>query len=219
MTRFDPYADVVAVYGRRGSGKSTRARRFAAMAPRLVVVDPNAEPAWSRLARPVADVAELRRAVARSPYSHRLVVHTGKRKPFEVAEEVADEVWQSQDVACRAGLGTLLVVDEASLCIPSRGRFQEAVNACALQGRHRLVGLVIVSQRPALVRADVRTQARASYWHDCPGTLDRRALRDEAGPDAVDLLRALPPFHAVEVTEGRARRVPPVPGGRRSRKG
>lgn len=146
------------IVGRRGAGKTTRARALALQARRCVVFDPMAEWAsWAHF-RPVRGWHELRRALAarwRGPF--RLAYVPGPQDPARELHQVARLLYLAQ----ASGPALLFCIDEAHVGYPAQQLPRECwgMRACVLQGRHRSIEVLAVAQRPALVSADLRGNA------------------------------------------------------------
>ena len=77
----------------------------------------------------------------------------------------------------------MLVIDEADLFIPQRvqsdmARLVGAVEDVVRRGRQRGLGCTLVTQRPASLNSDVRSQVSTLIAHRLTGVHDRRAMDD-----------------------------------------
>ena len=180
-------SEVLAIFGRRGSGKTTLARSLVARQRRLIVFDPIAE--WCR--SPGITTCESVEAV-------RLALRRRWRLGFRLAlpcqadhaaelDRLARLIWGAQEPFLRRECPELvLVVDELNLGMPL-GRRAEAMLGLTLQGRHRGIGLVGISQRPALVSSDFRGQAHRTFWCCLSAANDLRTARETLGDRAAEL--------------------------------
>lgn len=189
MTRQAP---VVAVFGRRGTGKTTLAMRLVRPAARVVVFDPIGE--WAMLPEFVGarDLASVRRTLAalwRSGF-HLAYVPPCLDPPAELAA-LANLLWRCGDVTPPRPL--TLVVDEAQASLPvHRGLRHAATSRLVFQGRHRALGLLTICQRPASLSADVRGQLSELYCFALPFGLDRRAVGQIIGDEHAESTAHLP---------------------------
>lgn len=192
MTPLGP-VEVAFVCGRRGSGKTTLARRLLGDRRRVVVFDPLGE--WctfSAFRGGRADtLVELRELLKRRWHSFR-VAYVPEGDLVAQLDGLARFLWEAQ--APYPACGTLaLVIDEANLGIPNQ-RLRAGLagmSKLTLQGRHRGVALLAISQRPALVSVDFRGSAHRTFAFALPAPQDRQALAAQLGR-AAQQLGALP---------------------------
>lgn len=173
-------AEFIGVYGRRGSGKSTRAKAIIATHKRVIVFDTLGEYARELGYTKCTTVGDVREAMIAG-------WKTGYRIAFVPGSDLAgkfhalsDFIWQARaryEGRRQADLLTV-VVEEANLAIPNNklGAGRDAALRLALQGRHRGIGGILVSQRPALVNADIRTQCTQVYFFGLTDPLDVQAV-------------------------------------------
>lgn len=192
--------EVVCIFGRRGAGKTTLARRMVASARRLVVWDPLGE--WGRdpRTRAVGSLAELRDAMRRGwRAGFRLAwAPPGQDLPAEL-DALARFLWAAQ-APFPSCPGLALVVDECNLGLPVHklraGLW--GMSRAVLQGRHRGLAVLAIAQRPALVSMDLRGQAHRTLCFALPAGPDLAALRPIFG-GGVGGLATLPPYTFLEV--------------------
>lgn len=222
-------AEVVAVFGRRGTGKTSLARRLVAPWRRAVAFDPEAE--WCRFPgwRGVGTLGELRRVLRSrwgSAFRVALVPAAAGADLRAELHELARLLWLAQDPAHHPP-PVALIVDEMSLGYPVRPLPRElwGMPRVTLQGRHRQLAVVGISQRPALVSADFRSSAHRTLLLQL-GAADQRAVLQLMGREHGDQLRQLRPFEFIEdsgaggVRRGRVPRpgrLPALPGTHNSR--
>lgn len=196
-------AEVACIFGRRGAGKTTLARKMTRDRRRLVVWDPLAE--WGRLPDLVAvdSLAELRDAMRRRwRLGFRLALAPpGRDLPAEL-DALARFLWAAQEPF--PGCPELaLVVDEANLGLPVH-RLRAGLwgmSRAVLQGRHRGLAVLAISQRPALVSMDLRGQAHRVAAFALPAGPDLGALRPIFGARTAELA-TLAPFRFLEAAGG-----------------
>jgi hypothetical protein len=167
-------AVIVGIAGRRGSGKSTMARRLLERCHRLVIWDPMAEHSWcpNRLSSPVRLERFLTWADPQDAFAARYV------------PEHADLVGEFEDV-CELvfDFGRLVfgIEEVPMLCTPGAlpGQFDRLVRL----GRHERVSIVWTAQR--MVEVARRLTAATDYFvlfsHTEPRDLDGIAERCGAG--------------------------------------
>lgn len=200
-------AEVACIFGRRGSGKTTLARRLVAPWRRLIVWDPLGEWATFRGLAKVQDLRELLAQLKRQwSRGFRLSLVGGAGDLVAHLDGLARLIWAAQ--APYPGCGPLaLVVDEANLGLPVHKlpRGMAGMSRLVLQGRHRGVAVLAVSQRPALVSLDLRANAHRTLAFALPAPQDQRALSAQFGRHA-DQLGALPDFCCLQEANGRVTR-------------
>lgn len=158
--------EVHAYVGKRGSGKSTRAKELLGQClkagQRVVVFDPHDEysqlgraseevvlgplPARRELWELMADEAELREGTASFA-----VVPDSLRKA-DVSKAFAWLAWRAYEA------GDLVFGADELVLFWESGEAQEAMNFVATQGRHQKVPLVLAAQRVVHVPYTTRTQ-------------------------------------------------------------
>lgn len=139
--------DVTAIYAGRGGGKTTLARQMVTKAKlrQVVYIDPVA-----------ADGLPTARDVVAA-------IETGDRR---IVLRAADRAECYRTVLAVALASTrarplYLVCDEAPLYLD---RATDPLKKLMYQGRHRGLGMMILSQRPTAVAAALRSQAGVTYW-------------------------------------------------------
>ncbi len=189
-------ARMIAVYGRRGSGKSTRVKRITARCRRLVVFDPCDEYAREAGLKRVTRYQSLLDAIAR-----------GWRRGFRVAfvPEPGLEAIQLSDIASilwkvqrpyelgRDARKLTLVVEEMDLSYPVRAlpaEFNGMPRLCN-QGRHVGIEIIGVTQRPAQISATFRGNVAESYVFPLAWAEDRNAILAIIGREHAAALAAL----------------------------
>ncbi len=210
-------ARCIAVYGRRGSGKTTLVQSLLADCQRVVCFDP-----LGQYAR------EFRWPGAASLQQVHSLVQMGWRDGFRIAYTPAMDyvgalhslslyLWHAQEPYDRGRdrRKLVLVVEEMNLSYPARqlpsdlGGFPRLV----LQGRHRGIEIIGVTQRPALVSADFRGMVAESYVFPLGWDEDRRVF----GRSLAPAIGALANHHYLRVVDGRAEPGENPPLGKRRR--
>jgi hypothetical protein len=199
-------ARCIFVAGRRGSGKTTFTRAAVEASPRVVAFDPigqyGREFGW-----PMADtLAGL----------HDLLTRCWRAMPWHVAftppgdyprelHRLSIYLWHAQlpYERRRDRKKLVLVVEEMNLSVPVHAlpADQRGFMRLVLQGRHRGVEIIGVTQRPALVSADFRSMAAETVLFPL-GFEDHGYL----GARHRAELASLTPHHFLRVSDGVASR-------------
>lgn len=168
--------EVTAVWGGRGSGKTTKARELlrAHKIARAVILDPVAE-VGKASAREVIDALE-----AGSP---RVVLRSSSRAEL-LATIYAAFLWSRKDRPL------YLVCDEAPAYLD---RTTDALNKIMFQGRHRAFGMMLIGQRPTSVDAAIRSQAATTYWLRLTDHRDQQIAAQSLGPELARRLSTFAP--------------------------
>lgn len=188
-------ATCIAIFGQRGSGKTTRTRALIAQGRRVVVFDPIGEYARSP---GFAECRSLREVLKR--------LKAGWGRGFRIAyvpsgdhprmlHGLASMLWQAQEPYER-GIDrrqVLLVVEEMNLGYPvsKLPAGYTGMSRATLQGRHRGINVIGVSQRPALVSADFRGQVAETYALKLATAQDLDAICRVYGREHEPALRGL----------------------------
>ena len=200
-------ARCTAVYGRRGSGKTTLVKGLIKSSDRLVVFDPMGE---------YARAPGFRRAVSVAG----VLVHlkSGWGRGFRIAYDAGGAyinrlhslsllLWQAQEPYDRGAdrRKLTLVVEEMNLGYPASGlpRGQDAFTRLVLQGRHRGIEVVGVTQRPALVSANFRSNVAETYVFPLEDEIDVAVILKKIGRAREADLRALRDFTYLRLAQGR----------------
>ncbi len=199
-------ADCIFVTGRRGSGKTTYVQR-AVGAPRVIVFDPLGQYA-REFGWPLADnLKSLHRVVAerwRSPAPWRLALTVAGDLELEL-HSLSVYLWHAMAPYERGRdrKKILLIVEEMNLSVPAHAlrKDRRGFMRLVLQGRHRGIAIIGVSQRPALVSADFRSSAAATVIFPL-GVEDQGYM----GARFRGELAGLTPHHFVRFADGAATR-------------
>jgi hypothetical protein len=195
-------ARCIAVYGRRGSGKTTLVQRLLVGCDRVVVFDP-----LGQYAR------EFRWSGAVSLGALHLQVRAGWERGFRIAltpsgdfaaelHRLSVYLWAVQEPydLGRDHRKLTLVVEEANLSMPVArlpGDMQGFLRL-VLQGRHRGIEIIGVTQRPALVSADFRGNVAETCVFGLGFEDDCRLFRRHA-----EAVAALPAHSYLRFVDGR----------------
>ncbi|MGH1403274.1 MAG: hypothetical protein ACRBDL_03435 [Alphaproteobacteria bacterium] len=189
--------EVIAIFGRRGSGKTTKSIELleAAHRKRIIVYDIKAEYPFKKL----YGRAEFARFMKTNWFKDFAVsyVPNAKEKPEHIRElsnlcyGIAQE--QHQNFTEHKARNLTLLVEEMSICAPNQrykegmGGFEYAVNLSRSWG----VEIIGVSQRPAQVNTDYRGNASQTYFYALADDLDITAAKQKLGKNS-ELLKELP---------------------------
>lgn len=184
---------VGAIFGRRRSGKTTRARALTERSRRLLVFDPIGEWPGFGLVR-CETLEQVRRELARRWRTGFRVAYVCSSAWPQRLHELADWLCKVQVLGGRRAPLLELVIDELSLSLPVHKlpAGQDAMMRVCLQGRHFRLGVLGIAQRPASVSADFRGQVAELYAFALPSELDRRAVAGVLGGEHLEALRTLP---------------------------
>lgn len=194
-----PQPDNRVFLGVGGSGKSTLARHQSwSLCPRVIVCDPNGEPANEAGAFVVEDKAELV-ALMREPAQR--VCWRG----FDLYGEEEGLEWAAR-VAMAAG-DCLLVMDETDLFTPFI-TFTSAAYRIWNTGRHHGCRVFAIARSPfAIPRTFTRNTTRVMVFgtqepSDLAYLAGTRTKPGLIGPAAAEAVAKLPKYHAVDWQRG-----------------
>ena len=168
-------AELIAVYGRRGTGKSTLTKGLLNNHGRVIVFDPRAEYA-GRGWRQCRTLVAVRDAMAKKwagSFKIAYVPPGGSEK--QALSGLCSLIWQAQKPyeVGQDARKILLVIEEADLSLPVHqlpAGSRKQIEVCN-QGRHMGIEAIAVTQRPAQLSLAFRGNAAVSYvfalaWED-----------------------------------------------------
>jgi hypothetical protein len=214
-------ARCILVTGRRGSGKTTLVQTLIEGCPALIAFDPIGQYArefgWAR----AATLDELHRKLSG-------IWGQGFKIAFSPAGDFARELhrlsvylWAAQVLyeTGRTRRKLSLVVEEMNLSFPVT-RLPDGCQGflrLVLQGRHRGIEIIGVTQRPALVSADFRGNVAETYVFALGYAEDQRLWGRACQP----IIASLAPHAYLRLADGEAARGqnPPLRPSRRSARG
>lgn len=189
-------AQVIGVYGRRGTGKTTRIKNLIEKRKRVIVLDPKGEypnpVAWDDLGQVIQGREYL----------------VSYRPKYGTEIEVLDRLSRAL-LKNRTGR-ICLVVDELQKFAPQRG-MPPGMNGfiqLVQEGRHADVEIIGATQRPATVQIDFRGNAEVSYILGLSWQNDVDVICQMIGREFKDRLKSLEVheflrFEGGQVTSGR----------------
>jgi hypothetical protein len=190
-------ARCLTLYGCRGSGKSTRAKTLLKEYPRVVAFDPMAEYAKDkslgfRRADTIKDVRDLLKANWAKPFKISYVPSGDFVSRLHHLSELIWHVQKPYDDG-RDNRKILLLIEEANMGYPNQKLPPHLTGAqrLVLQGRHRGVEIMGITQRPALVSADFRGNVDEVYIFKQSQPLDIAAITGVIGKEHEAAIRAL----------------------------
>ncbi|WP_299394625.1 DUF87 domain-containing protein [Pelagibius sp.] len=201
-------AQCTAIYGRRGSGKSTLAKRLIGKHRRVVVFDPMGEYAALSIFRRADSVEEVRRLLRAGWARGFKIAYVPRADHKRSLHILACLIWDAQ-APYDAGQDTrkiLLVVEEMNLGYPASKLPSDlyGMTQVVLQGRHRGVGVIGITQRPALVSLDFRGQVAETYVLPLSAGQDTTAVTDVYGREHQAQIRSLKPHNWLRFHDGGA---------------
>ncbi len=204
-------ARCIAIYGRRGSGKSTRTKALIAKAPRVVVFDPMGEYAGERGFVRAGSLAAVRDRM-RSGWGRGFKIAYVPTGDFQrMGHGLARLVWQAQEpyFQGRDARQILMVYEEMNITYPAHKLPSQyyGIGQATLQGRHRGIGVIGVTQRPALISMDFRGNVSETYVFTLGTRDDLRAVAEVYSDASITGLKALRPHEFIRLSDDGA-----VPG-------
>lgn len=185
-------ARCLGAFGRRGSGKTTLTMRLIRRMSRVVTFDPMDE--YARTGGGFvrcATLAEVRdRMLSAWRRGFRLAYVPAGDHP-RMLHGLTDLIWHAQAGANVPNV--TIVVEEMNLGYPARplpARLM-GMQRAVLQGRHRGIEIIGVSQRPALVSMDFRSNCAETYVFPLGAGPDIQAICEVHGREHADAIKKL----------------------------
>jgi len=201
-------AACTAVFGMRGSGKTTRAKILIGQSRRVVVFDPMGEYSQRGFFRctSLIQVRDRLKAGWRAGFKIAYVPRGDYPRMLHglayLLHHAQAPYWQGRD---RRKI--LLVVEEMNLGYPA-SKLPAAyfgMSRITLQGRHRGIEIVGISQRPALVSADFRGSVAETFVFPLATGHDFKAIAEIYGRRHDVVLKALVTHNFIHFAAGKAR--------------
>jgi hypothetical protein len=181
--------------GKSGSGKSSLMRHQAAGARRLLIHDPNGEPAWASCGAVVYDRAEL---VARLRAGAGAVVWRGAQSARSDREAVDAFEWANR---CALAAGDMLILWDEVDRFTTPGRLPPFAYEIVNAGRHRGLKVYAASRRVRRVSRDLSANAGRIMVARMTEPGDLAWIKATMGDAAARQAPTLPPFHFLDWTE------------------
>lgn len=199
---------IVAVYGQTGYGKSTLAAELVRDVLRLVAFDPMGDLARRPGFHRYDNLGALHERFRRGRFAPIRAAWIPPANGDHVAalSALSDLVWTVQGATRGDDIDAppiTVLVDEMSMSYPVQvPRQAGGFTRLVLQGRHHGINLVGITQRPALIGANFRSNAGRSYVFRLGFEADRKAALQLDARGHVEALRTLAPFHYLTVENG-----------------
>jgi DNA helicase HerA-like ATPase len=185
-------ARITAIYGGTGSGKSYATKRALSRSARFIVFDPQHEYGPVCGGEVVSSPPELIRAM-NDNYRHFKIAYQpeGDRIMSDELDIVSKVCWDWSEYLP----GLTLVIEEANLGYPPEQlpADKRGVQRLILQGRHREVKLVAITQRPKLIHPNLRGEAQRMVVFRLQNYSDLQVLKEMVGPDYINEISNLQP--------------------------
>lgn len=199
-------ARCLTLYGCRGSGKSTRAKQLISEHARIVAFDPMAEYAEERGFIKCSSLIEVRDALRKNWNKNFKIAYVPNSDMMSRLHHLSELIWHVQAPygAGKDSRKILLIVEEANMGYPNQKMPPQffGIQRLVLQGRHRGVGIMAITQRPALVSADLRGNVDEVYVFQQSQQLDINAIMGVIGREQESAIRALKPHEYLHWNRG-----------------
>ncbi|WP_109314992.1 ATP-binding protein [Pseudovibrio ascidiaceicola] len=200
-------AELEAVYGRRGSGKSTITKQRLKELPRgarVIAFDTVEEyegAGWNRV-RTMKALLKVIQQKWKTGFKISFVPTADEE--VEELDQIARIVWECQKNEGKNGTHFLIVVEEADLSIPNQKKKAgfNAVKNLILRGRHRAIDMIAITQRPALLEKTYRANCAREFVFTLADESDRQAIAKVIGRTKLDDLRRMPKFSFLLLEDG-----------------
>lgn len=189
-------AKIIGIWGKRGSGKSTRAKMLIKNLDRLVVYDP------------VLEYNKEKCIVVNSIKNLLIAIKRGWKSGFRIAfqpDESADHVQNVADLCTyltkvqqpyfdeKTNDKITFLIEEMSLSVPNKNdpRLSKILNLCNI-GRHYGLEVIGISQRLAEVHTTFRGNTYENYFFALKGAVDIDAAAKILGKEKAERLLSVP---------------------------
>lgn len=179
-------ADCICIFGKRKCGKSHLAREIAEVFPRQVTIDPVAD--WTNgevVTTFEAFAAKLKEKYLNRENKFNIIFR------FNPDEKLTTEIFNEILRLCYhiGGLmgGLQVIIDEVQMfCNPHF--MPQYLKNLAFIGRHKKIGLICITQRPASVNKGLLSQSEHIFVGQLHDKNDLRAVADFIGDDTEKLI-------------------------------
>lgn len=199
-------ARCLTLYGCRGSGKSTKAKQLISEHRRVVAFDPMAEYAEEKGFIKCLTLKEVRDALRKNWHKDFRIAYVPNGNMMDRLHHLSELIWHVQQPygEGKDSRKVLLIVEEANMGYPNQKMPPQyfGIQRLVLQGRHRGVGIMAITQRPALVSADLRGNVDEVYVFQQSQQLDINAITGVIGKEQESNIRALKPHDFLHWNRG-----------------
>lgn len=178
---FQP-ADCFCIFGKRKSGKSYLAREICSAYPRQVIIDPVADWTDGEVVTSFNLFAEkLRNKIENNIRNYKIIFR------FNPDEKLTSDIFNEILRLCYHAGDLQVIIDEVQMfCNPHW--MPPYLKNLAFIGRHKKVGLICITQRPAQVNKGLLSQSEHIFCGQLHDKNDLRAVADFIGDDLNDLI-------------------------------
>lgn len=199
-------AKIIGIWGRRGSGKSTRAKEIIKNVNRLVVYDP------------ILEYHKEGCIIVNNIKDMLILIKKHWIKGFKITYQPDDNDDHVENVSklCeilkkiqkpyfdeKLDLKITFVIEEMSLSVPNRNdpRLNQILNMCNI-GRHYGIEIIGISQRLAEVHTTFRSNTFENYFFALASAVDINAASQIIGKDNAQLLLKTEPHCGLKFSNG-----------------
>lgn len=198
-------AELTLIVGKRGSGKSTITKALIKGRQKIVVFDPRDEYTRGAKCRTLAQVKKVMKAGWGRGFELSYVP-PGGREPAALHDLVCF-LWSAQ-APYQKGIDPrklTLVIEEMNQGYPvyALPADMRGMDTAVNQGRHVGLELVGVTQRPALVSMNFRSQVSSTYLFALEEEQDVKLMARKFGRGLEDKIRNLPKYHCLMRHDGK----------------
>lgn len=200
-------AKIIGIWGRRGSGKSTRAKMLIKGNNRLVVYDP------------ILEYGKEGCQVVNSIKNMLIAIKKGWQNGFKIAYQPGQDDDHVDNLAkiCeyltkvqqpyfeeRDNRKITFVIEEMSLSVPNRNdpRLNKMLNLCNI-GRHYGLEVIGISQRLAEVHTTFRSNTHENYFFALSSAVDINAAAQIIGKSHAEQLLTVPTHCGFKFCDGK----------------